>query len=205
MRGSIKLITVDDAIKRAKSMIGFVPKLLENAPIDTKPQPIRYRLKGGYNGGQSPYAAHPASWSYGKRTPTCDCSGFIAWVLGYDRYQPHAGLGVKYLNTDNIILLAKSQKWFEILNKPELGCIIVYGKYDKNGKTYVGHIGLITSLPAEWDKDSNDSWKDLLVTHCSSGNDKKFGGAIQETSALNIWGSRIHRDHTYFIKYAKFN
>ena len=86
-RGIIRPLTIAEAVRRAKSMVGYKPELPANAPKGTRRVNIKYRLSK-FNGGKDPYAQHPADWSYGNRTPTCDCAGFVAWCLGYDRYQP---------------------------------------------------------------------------------------------------------------------
>lgn len=119
--------------------------------------PIQYGLgKGGFD----PDLATPAP------AGLCDCSGFVAWCLGFSRQVKDKF----YLNFNN--------GWFEttaiwndigssygILHacKPIPGAVIVYP--DSQG--HQGHVGIIID--------------EKLVVHCSVGNDKK-GNAIQFTA-----------------------
>ena len=212
MRGVIAAVTIEEAVERAKSMIWFEPELPEDAGIGAKSQPIRYRLPK-FNGGKDPLADHPADWSYGKRSPTCDCIGFIAWSLGFDRYQPvHFDRNKKgkviyggYINTNSSILAANSLEpsWFEEVCAPELGCLVVYGgtRNKKTGKRRAGHIGIVVGpLPAEWDPEANECWRALRVVHCSSSNDRITGGAIQETDG---WTWRHSRRPSKFLRYLR--
>jgi len=67
-------------------------------------KPIAYRLEGGFNGGFAPGAAHCASWSYGERTPTSDCIGFVLWCSGIDRLQPgYHGTRGEWLNCASLM------------------------------------------------------------------------------------------------------
>ncbi len=76
------------AVQRALSQIIAVPEPPKGAPADAGHRPVAYRLLGGYNGGFDPDAPHCASWSFGDRTPTADCVGFVLWASGVDREQP---------------------------------------------------------------------------------------------------------------------
>lgn len=183
-------------------MIGFEPPLHPRAPKDAKRSLIKYRLTK-FNGGKDPYGEHPSvgSYSYGNRTPTCDCSGFVAWALGFDRFQPkdrfpsYGG----WVNTDSMISDAKrSGSFFELLTAPEWGCLVVspskYKRVDgRRKRVKVGHVGMVVGpLPAEW----GDNWDDLRVVHCSSSNSRR-GGAIQETSGSGFRGRGV------FLRYLR--
>jgi len=153
MRGTIRPTTREEAVARAKSMIGAS---------------IRYRLRD-HNGGSDPFSSDPAShWDGGV---TCDCSGFVAWCLGYDRYQPKEFPG-GWINTNSMIAssLIGDGTWFGH-PRPTLlpGDLIVYGSRVVDGKRRVGHVGIITGLDP------------MRATHCSAGNDRKFGYAVAET------------------------
>ena len=69
---------------------------------------------------------------------------------------------------------------FEKINTPEPGCIAVYGA----GRA-IGHVGIVSEVKLG---------AMSRVIHCSSGNSRKFGAAIQETSptvfnrADTVWG-----------------
>lgn len=195
-RGAIRPTTACEAVERARSMLGYRP--------DNK-LPIAYRLKGGFNGGHNPFAPHPGKYSrrdnqreaWSKAGAyTADCAGFVAWALGYDRYQPKSGFhneggGYKYINTDSAIVSSEAEvpTWFRKIDHPEPGCLVVYGSKWTNGKrTHIGHVGLVTGVPAEWDPDRPD-FNLLKVVHCSSGNQRRTGASIQETDG-SIWAKR---------------
>jgi hypothetical protein len=87
-RGSIRPTTPAQAVQNAFAMITAVPRPPEGAPADGGHRPISYRLEEA-NGDRDPFAPHCADWSYGLRTPTADCIGFVLWCSGIDRYQPN--------------------------------------------------------------------------------------------------------------------
>jgi len=87
-RGAIRPTTAAQAVQRAFMMIITVPPPPAGAPPDGGNRPIWYRLEDE-NGGKDPFAAHCADRSYGLRTPTADCIGFVLWCSGIDRYQPN--------------------------------------------------------------------------------------------------------------------
>lgn len=125
---------------------------------------IKYKLGSG---GMNPKAASPAG-----KDGACDCSGFVAWCLGISRltdnpfYKQFNG---GWVNTDAIVRDAQSPfGFFEEISCPELGCLIVYGK--QKGMV-AGHVGIVSGLKPE------------RVIHCSSGNWKTTGDAINETGA----------------------
>ncbi len=219
MRGTIRPTTVEESIQRARSMISYMPEPPHDAGSGAFPQPIRYRLKAGYNGGFDPRLVHPASFSYGRRTPTADCVGFVAWAQGWDRYQSRefdrnkkgAIIYKGWINCDSALRAARSPNpsWFEEIEVPELGCLVVYGSIylkrkpgDDKRKRKPGHIGIVVDpLPAEWDPEFRECWQELQVVHCSSSNDRKNGGAaIQQTSG---WAWRWKRRPSKFLRYMR--
>jgi hypothetical protein len=138
---------VDAVIARAEAAVG---------------QGIRYELgKGGYAPG------HPLPTKSG----TCDCSGFVAWCLGFDRrmtemfYVQYNG---GWFETTAIYKdIGESVGIFDELKTPRRGAVIVRPDTIANGQRREGHIGLLTAS----DK----------VIHCSKGNDTQTGDAIRET------------------------
>src|SRR5678816_181281 len=96
-------------------------------------------------GGRDPGAPGPEG-ACGSRVG-CDGPGFVAWCLGYDRYQPAFAGGWDWVEPDAMILEAESTgRWFQPLAIPELGALIVYpsielvraGRIDRRG-----HVGLV--------------------------------------------------------------
>src|SRR5512134_3458520 len=161
---AIRQKNMDSPIVRARTQLGK----------------LKYRLGAG---GRKPLAASPG--------PYCDCAGFVTWCLGFDRYQPAsrsdfptvAG-GWDWVNTDSMIAAARSGKgWFQELAEPEVGCLVVYPSiYRKGERVRVGHVGIVTQVPTRWDPVIG--YGRLTVIHCSAGNYKRTGSAVQETSGM---------------------
>lgn len=112
---------------------------------------VRYGLgKGGY----FPTDPLPCRKSVKlvKLIPTlalwCDCSGFIAWVLGISR-KPSAKWKW-WLSTDSIWSDATGpQVLFERLDLPVAGCIAVYPDWrDGAGKKHEGHVAIVADVAA---------------------------------------------------------
>lgn len=126
-------------------------------------------LLGG--GGRNPFTAIPDH--------ELDCSGFVAWVLGVDRYLENTGLphldGRAWLETTAVYDDARSPlgsfaeiPW--ISARP--GDLVVWP--DNKLKKRQGHIGVVATV-------ANGP---NTVVHCSSGNYKgPARDAIQETPA----------------------
>lgn len=121
-------------------------------------------------GGRDPRAAHPAV------DGRCDCSGFAAWCLGIDRYLPNdlmEALPVfeKWFETGQLYADARSP-WGIVTEVPWLsalpGDVLLRGDEGKRQ----GHIGVVTAC---------DHTGPIRVVHCSSGNWRTEGDAIQET------------------------
>ncbi len=181
-RGAMRTTTHAEAVERARSMINYMPSVHPMSAKGTEPSLIRYRLSRN-NGGKDPHARHPADYSYAFKTPTCDCSGFVAWCLGFDRFQEATFSQFSgWVSTDSMIIEARRKgAWFEEIRFPELGALVVTPGVRRHGRRIrVGHVGMMTGLPAEWDP-AEPPWTDLIVTHCSSSNSRLTGGAIRTT------------------------
>lgn len=88
-RGKLLHLTRAEVVARGFSQIAAIPALPPGKwPEDAGNRPIAYRVDPGFNGGFDPEAPHCASWSYGGRTPTADCVGFVLWASGIDRMRP---------------------------------------------------------------------------------------------------------------------
>lgn len=121
-------------------------------------------------GGRDPRAASPGA--------RCDCSGFAAWVLGRDRYLPNAAIELlpefeKWIETSMLYADARSP-WGIVAEVPWIeakpGDLLVWP--DAKGRQ--GHVGVVATA---------DYAGPATVVHCSSGNYRKTGDAIQETDA----------------------
>lgn len=114
-----------------------------------KDKGVRYGLgKGGY------YPLDPLPCRKAvklvKLVPTlalwCDCSGFVAWVLGISR-KPSARWKW-WLSTDSIWTDARGpQVLFERLAEPVAGCIAVYPDWrDSAGFKHEGHVAVVADV-----------------------------------------------------------
>lgn len=107
----------------------------------------------------------------------CDCSGFVAWALGLNRFMrgtawydaTHNG---EWFNTDAVVRDALSPYGFvSKVEDAEPGALIVF---PRAGAGSYGHIGIVSAV--------GEKPEDMRVIHCSGGNGRK-GDAIQETDA----------------------
>lgn len=129
-----------------------------------------YRLGSG---GRDPLAESPAD----PLTDACDCSGFVAWALGVDRYLPNATVphmqGKVWFETTAVYEdamqpnfgFAARAEWEQALP----GDVLVWPDHNMRQ----GHIGIVSEVgPAGPSK----------VIHCSVGNWNDYHDAIMETS-----------------------
>lgn len=155
-------------------------------------------------GGRNPEA--PVPWDSNGHL---DCSGFVAWCLGYDRYRE---VDDTWLNTTEILAEAQSEgaparDYFRFVGKDERvlpGDVLVYGW---KGDT-MGHTGVITDvLPGfvrgrwiplmEW-------WRNLRVTHCSPSNERTRASEGDGPHAIATTDARIWRRAGVIVRYTKF-
>lgn len=153
--------TVEEVLARARSQKGLG---------------IRYRLGGG--------TARAGRHTCADARGACDCSAFACWALGIDKQGSYPFLvspgqpvepGNQWYGTDNIwndsVHIALGL--FSRIHDPAPGCLILYPRQRLSGKKSTpGHVGVVTRV---------DAGGTLSVLHCSSGNSKKSGDAIQET------------------------
>jgi hypothetical protein len=151
---------------------------------------IVYRLSDN-NGGRDPYASDPAThWRtkvLRQLVLSCDCAGFVAWALGYDRKQPGFG-GWDWVNCDSMLIEAKqnNEVWFDFVETPMPGDLVVFPSIDADNdgdRDRVGHVGVVVEVLKGWQPGRFDL---LRVVHCSMGNQRKFKRAIMETTA-EVW------------------
>src|SRR5262245_19441714 len=96
-------------------------------------------------GGRDAAASSPDSVIRGRRG--CDYAGFLAWCLGYDRYQRGFAWGSDWVNADTMICDAETTAaWFSPLVVPEIGGIVAFCsiELERDGRPdRVGHAALI--------------------------------------------------------------
>lgn len=146
---------VEELIQRARSNIG---------------KKIKYRLGGG--------KLKPVGATCADEQNSCDCSAFVCWCLQISKHTDHP-LYVKYndgwINTNAIVHDATNSTGFFVkLDKPKVGCLIVYAS--GAGGRKIGHVGVVTKINTSGDEAAS-------VIHCSSGSYRNKGDAILETEA----------------------
>ena len=171
-RGMILPMTRTEAVARARSQAG---------------KRIKYSLSRG-----GKYPDEPI----GDR---CDCSGFTAWCLGFDRLQPN-GFESRggYASTDAMLHdAAHAQQYFEEVVEPLPGDLVVYGSKYTNGKRVaVGHCGVVVSVA----QDGRNAWERAKVIDCASRHYKRLGFAVAEAPDGRLWGNKGGK----FLRYVRF-
>lgn len=157
------MMTATELIARARAQIG---------------QHTVYRLGGGKG---TPTGEDPRD-----EAGSCDCSAFACWVLGLQKHQEQFAwlrrLNGGWFNTDGIWWDAnrESTGYFNALSAPQLGAVIVYPSRRVSATTgpAIGHVGIVSDV-----RGTNVR----RVIHCSSGNYRRDGDAIAETSPDGIF------------------
>jgi len=164
---------------------------------------LRFDGTGNYElgcGGRNPASANPfAKSKRGKPgTKYADCSGFVAWCLGYDRVQGLSTTGEEWYSTSAMLddalkpggLFTKLTLTTEVLP----GDVIVYpaGEDPKGKKHKYGHVGIITSVKPSFVRLGERWWDNLWITHCSTG-----GESAIRTGNAKLWADR----GGYIIRY----
>jgi hypothetical protein len=103
-------------------------------------------------------------------TPKCDCSGFVAWAIGIPRELPPGS--DHWLQTDTYWAGGADvgSGLFDRVSESEARAGDIYVFPDSGG--HQGHMGIITEV---------SGGRPSKVIHCSSGNFRRTGDAIQET------------------------
>ena len=130
------------------------------------------------HGGFDPSRAHP--WD---DEMLCDCSGFVAWALGFKRHTDHPWYKAQnggWLETSAIVrdALTPSYGMFEKVEDREArpGDLLVYGdRTNEDGTSRQGHVGIISKVA--------ENGEPAEAVHCSRGNERRYADAIQETPA----------------------
>ena len=131
-----------------------------------------YGLGQGVSQGASPRG----------ETGACDCSAFVCWALDLRKYQPKFGWLVKvnggWYNTDGIWWDATKENtgFFSRITSPRPGAIVVFpsAATAMMPGPKIGHVGVVTAVGADGR---------YSVVHCSAGNFRAHGDAIQETAS----------------------
>ena len=172
----------DETLRRARSILGW---------LDAAGRPPVYRLAYP-NGGHDPARIHPFA-AHGGRA-VCDCSGFASWCIGVPRKRPGYGRGgpvSDYVSTDSLWWDAHEGPHELVRPAVELtpGLLVVYpGRRAAGIRLSVGHVGVLSSVPAGIPAGTPEWWLAARVIHCSASNSRS-GHAVQETSG-RPWAKR---------------
>lgn len=179
IRGSILLTTRTQAIGRAVDMINY---------------PSRYHLGSG---GSDPGAISCFVAST-DGVGQCDCSGFVAWCLGYDRWQKRLysdrDLG-EYVSTDSMVEDAnRHQILFRRTSNPRAGDLICYpGKRNHGRRVHIGHVGILIQPP---------NAPGPSVIDCASGKDRRSAGISVARRSIATW---IGKPDWCYLEYTRWS
>lgn len=149
---------------------------------------IKYRLGAG---GMLPGNESPASIIEGSAW--CDCSGFVSWCFSISRRREgynKAGSVEGYINTDAMVEDAfgikgktPASEVFERVEVPKEGDAVVYrGRFAGNKRVAVGHTGIVSFVPEDFNPKVAADWERLKVVHCNAATSRAGSGAIAETA-----------------------
>lgn len=179
-----------DAVKTIEAVV--VPPVVVAEPPPPEPTPAERAVARALS-----MVGKGTKYKLGASTPGgyCDCSGLTCWAYEIPRndkeyFEDDGG----WAYTNSIVADAlDNNDMYEKLDKPAVGCFIVYpGITVKGERVRIGHIGIVTFVPDDWDGD----FKKLRVVHCSGGNYKRTKDAIQETNGAVWAGKETHRNTT---------
>ena len=161
------------------------------------------------HGGRNPLAEDPFDHDDPdfEGEETVDCSGFVAWTEGADRFEPgnHPGLsepneqddGV-WFSTRTMVRDSGNKKKYRHRRvgrdepvKP--GDVIVYPPY---GSKHYGHTGLVASVDDQFEakRKQRAGWgRHARIIHASTGN----GGVCVRESDAMLWE---HSGRAYFLR-----
>lgn len=141
-----------------------------NQPVHVTPAEVvrRARSMVGHGvyalgvGGRNP--SQPEPFQNGK----CDCSGFVAWALGLDRFVADRLPG-DWIETTRVYndALTTHRMFVRVTAGRRPGDVIVYGDY----ASHQGHIGIVSEV--------DPRGRVTKVVHCTAKTDGL--GAIRET------------------------
>jgi hypothetical protein len=204
MRGLVVTLTPDEVVARALYLAGelTLPEVDDQIRREDAPDecPVLYYRLEYPNGGTDPTAPDPgARWSKPGSAfvnRTADCVAGVVWCSGFDRFQPERAAHIwgGRLNCDSMLIEALNHgRCFEILDRPNPGCIVVYDSQDYDGDNHrdrVGHTGIVTSVPAEWDPSARECWAELGVVDIAARSDRANARANGVT-----WFGQDRRGH----------
>ena len=172
-RGDILGRTREEAIDIAKSLVGLRSSYHLGAGGDNP----------NHNNCLSPQAQ-------------CDCSGFVCFCLGLDRYQRdlYKKLG-GYLSTAAMVSDANTyQILFRRTAEPKPGDLIIYPSlYNHGRRMHIGHVGILHQLP-------NDIGPSVI--DCNASPHRRNIGSAIGYSSISSW---IGKEQWCYLEYLKWS
>jgi len=140
-----------------------------------------------------------------------DCAGFAinrCWHI--KRHRPEFNRGPWATIEDDINCNSAiedahhKQELFEPLTRPELGALLLYPTiYLKGHPPFIGHVGIVTAVPAEWDP-TVSRWAELGIVQCHGPNGRKPGIVATDGSVWDhhdsLWPKPEHRSQLVIVK-----
>lgn len=136
-------------------------------------------------------------WTYLNGKAGSDCAGFaicFAWKL--QRHRPGFNHGSWATVSDDINSDSAledglhKQELFTVVTTPRPGDLLIYPSIRVLGKRFIGHVGLIEHVPAEWDAGA-PQYNLLTVIQCHGPNGFRPGVVRTDGS---VWA---HHDHLW--------
>lgn len=145
----------------------------------------------------TPVTARAGQWGM-------DCAGFAicwAWKLRRGRRGFNKGPWATVsddINSDSFLEDAEhKQELSSVVKTPRVGDLLIYPSYRKHGKRLlIGHVGIVESVPAEWDPDNPQY--DLLTILQAAGPNKRKPAVLKTTGIVwtnhdKLWSKPQHR------------
>lgn len=143
-----------------------------------------------------PWTGQAGSWG-------ADCAGFaISWAWKLRRHRPGFNLGSwatvsNDINSDSALQDGHHRKeLFDVVNTPAPGDLVIYPSIYISGHRFIGHVGLVEAVPAEWDT-AAPQYELLTVIQCRGPNGRK-PGVIRTDGSIwahhdQVWPKPAHR------------
>lgn len=102
-------------------------------------------------------SAEDLPWTRSGAIQACDCMGLVAWAFWLRRHRPGYNAGAwatvsDDVNPNSMIEDADHARelFVRVVDAPQVGDVICYPTIHLDGKTFIGHIGIVVGV-ARWD------------------------------------------------------
>lgn len=182
-------------------------------PPCTAAEAVRRAQSIAYNGGEyrlgtgdySPMMGRDNPWTWRDRNYGSDCAGFaICWAWKLHRHRPGFNIGPWATVSDDINCnsaiedgLHKGELFLTMApgTRPVPGDLITYPTIYLRGHEFVGHVGLVEFVPADYK--AGEGWHRLQILQCHGPNGFKPGVVRTDGSIWDhhdaVWPLPAHR------------